>query len=309
MGTSWSVRLVAPAGSDAGAVRDKLLADIQARLDRIIGQMSNWEAASDISRFNLSPPGQWQALPADFLFVLKAGLAVAAASDGAFDPAVGHLVGRWGFGPPAQLGEKQGAAPLPAEPWRAIEVEEGETQEGQVGGRARRLADVALDFSGIAKGFAVDAVSDLLTGQGYGAHLVEIGGELRGRGLKPDGQPWWVDLEVPPGLVLPPTRIALYGLSIATSGDYRRWVQRDGTRISHSMDARAGGPVANGIASVTVLHESAMLADAWATALLVLGLEAGLRLAAEQGLAVLMIRREPQGARDYMSPAFARMLE
>lgn len=300
MGTSWSVRLVAPAGSDAGPVRDKLLAHIQARLDRIIGQMSNWEAASDISRFNLSPSGQWQALPADFLFVLKTGLAVAAASDGAFDPAVGHLVGRWGFGPPARSGEKQGAAPLPAEPWRAIEVEEGQ---------ARRLADVALDFSGIAKGFAVDAVSDLLTGQGYGAHLVEIGGELRGRGLKPDGQPWWVDLEVPPGLVLPPTRIALYGLSIATSGDYRRWVQRDGTRISHSMDVRTGGPVANGIASVTVLHESAMLADAWATALLVLGLEAGLRLAAEQGLAVLMIRREPQGARDYMSPAFARMLE
>ena len=300
MGTSWSVRVVGPERFDAAAIRS----GIERQLDTIIAQMSNWESESTISRFNRARIGEWQLLPAEFCTVLRAGLEVAEASGGAFDPAIGQFVDHWGFGPGGQKTVSEAAsARLPgavSAPWRAIELQ---------GDRGRRMANVALDFSGIAKGFAVDRVSLWLEEQGFPAHLVEIGGELRGQGVKPDGQPWWVDWEVPPGLSLSPVCFALYGLGVATSGDYRRWFQRDGVRISHSIDSRSGAPVANSLASVTVLHEQAMMADAWATALIVLGLEQGLALAAQQDLAVLMVRREGAQARDYMSPAFSAMLD
>lgn len=296
MGTSWQVRFVAPDRDAPETVRARILA----RLDAVIAQMSNWEAELAISRFNRAPLGVWQDLPADFAQVLQAGLAVAAASAGAFDPAVGRSVARWGFGPAGVAALAPGTEAVAA-PWRAIERD---------GCRARRMADVALDFSGIAKGFAVDAVSRDLAAAGLTAHLVEIGGELRGHGVKPDGWPWWVDLEAPPGLALVPTRVALCGLAVATSGDYRRWRQADGVRIAHSIDPRLGRPVTNGLAAVTVLHASAMLADAWATALLVAGLDEGMRLATEQGLAARLVRREGDGAaRDCLSPAFEALLE
>lgn len=360
MGTTWSVRLVAPAGEALTPVRSA----IAARLDRVIGEMSNWEPESDISRFNRAPPGVWQAVSGDFAGVLGAGLEVARISGGAFDPAIGHAVDRWGFGPGGTAAMSvaavaQGDRPRgggrsptagPEAPWAAMDLvrehrpaERPAREEASLRGdreigpgvgacpasggrsdpgageppahssprdvwRVRRRADVALDFSGIAKGFAVDAVARMLTGMGFGAHLVEIGGELRGAGVRPDGQPWWVDIETPPGLALPPMRIALCGLSVATSGDYRRWRQQDGVRVAHSIDPRLGVPVSNCLASVTVLHAEAMMADAWATALLVAGLEEGMRLAREQELAALLVRREGDGARDYMSPALADLL-
>ncbi|MDX3910418.1 MAG: FAD:protein FMN transferase [Sphingobium sp.] len=290
MGTSWSASIVAPPeGSDRA---------IRVVLDSVIASMSNWEAESAISRFNQMPVGQWMDLPDDLLFVLSAGLDIAARSRGAFDPAIGRLVDHWGFGPPPW-----GPSSSPrhdGQSWRAIEVAER---------RARRMADVALDLSGIAKGYAVDAVADRLRAMGCRHFLIEIGGELRGEGVRPDGQPFWVDLESPPGLAaLPVMRIALCGLSVATSGDYRRFREEDGRRLSHSIDPAINSPIDNGVASVSVLHSSAMLADAWATAFGVLGPLAGMQLAAREGLAVLMIVREGDGAREYMTPALSAML-
>jgi thiamine biosynthesis lipoprotein len=294
MGTGWSVQAVAPrAGPPEG-----METGIAATLDAVIAQMSNWEADSDISRFNRSPPGQWQMLPDAFATVLRAGLDVARGSDGAFDPAIGGLVDRWGVGPAGYRMPPTAAAPI--EGWRAIEMD---------GARARRTADVTLDFSGIAKGFAVDAVARYLDAAGVRNSLVEIGGELRGTGIRPDGQPWWVDLETPPGLPLPTSRVALCGISVATSGDYRRFVENEGQRYAHSIDPRTGAPVCNGVTSVSVLHDSAMLADAWATALMVLGVESGLRTAAREGLAALMVTRGADGAKEWMSPGFAAMLD
>jgi thiamine biosynthesis lipoprotein len=286
MGTRWSAQIV----DGHGDCHDV----IQAVLDRMIAQMSNWEAQSDISRFNRTPPGEWMTLPADMLAVLQIGLEIARISDGAFDPAIGRAVDHWGFGPAA------GAAGHMPDPWRAIEID---------GDRARRTRNVALDFSGIAKGFAVDAVADALKDAGASDFLIEIGGELRGEGVKPDMHPWWVDVEAPPGLSLPTLRVALCGLSVATSGDYRRFRMHEGRRLSHSIDPRTGAPIANDVASVTVLHESAMLADAWATAITVLGPDKGMALATRQGLAVMMIRREGAGGREYVTPGLAAMLD
>ncbi|WP_313808572.1 FAD:protein FMN transferase [Sphingobium sp.] len=290
MGTSWSARIVdAPEGSTEA---------IEAVLNRVIAQMSNWEADSAISRFNTAPVGQWMALPAEMLTVLRAGLDMARLSGGAFDPAVGRLVAQWGFGPGGLTGLTE--APNHPSPWTAIEVE---------GNRARRTADVTLDFSGIAKGFAVDAVAAVLRDLGATHFLIEIGGELRGRGVKPDLQPWWVDVEAPPGLPLPTLRIALCGLSVATSGDYRRFREEDGARLSHSIDPITGAPIANDVASVTVLHDSAMLADAWATAITVLGPDRGMTLATRHGIAACLIRRAEGSGQEYMTPALTAMLE
>lgn len=284
MGTCWSARIVDPP--------EDCLAVIEAELARIIDQMSNWEPDSAISRFNRTPLGTWMPLPGEMGMVLRAGLEIADLSQGAFDPAIGSLVARWGFGP---------GAPSPAvpAPWRCIEID---------GDSARRTADVALDFSGIAKGFAVDAVSAALRARGMTNFLVEIGGELRGEGIKPDAQPWWVDAEAPTDLSLPTLRVALSGLSVATSGDYRRFRMDGKRRLSHSIDPASGAPIDNDVASVTLLHASAMLADAWATAITVMGHERGMALATRHGLAARLIRREGTRGMEYMTPALAAML-
>lgn len=290
MGTTWSAHIV-----DAPSACEDAITDV---LARIIAQMSNWETASDISRFNQSPIGQWAPLPAETMTVLRAGLDVAKLSGGAFDPAVGRLVDHWGFGPSGTYAPS--ARPSHPSPWMALEVDQQQ---------ARRTADVTLDFSGIAKGFAVDALAQRLRDLGARHFLVEIGGELRGDGVRPDGQPWWVDVESPPGLGLPTLRIALCGLSVATSGDYRRFRVDDDRRLSHSIDPATGMPIANDVASVSVLHESAMMADAWATAITVLGHEGGMALATRHGIAARLIRREDDGGQEYMTPALAAMLD
>ncbi|WP_449474016.1 FAD:protein FMN transferase [Sphingobium chungangianum] len=290
MGTSWSARIVdAPPGC-ANAIDDAL--------SRVIAQMSNWEAHSDISRFNALPIGTWATLPSDMMTVLKAGLTMARLSGGAFDPAIGQMVERWGFGPSGITGPE--IVPAHPAPWTMVEIADQS---------ARRLTDVKLDFSGIAKGFAVDAVSEALRDLSARHFLVEIGGELRGDGLKPDYQPWWVDVEAPPGLTVPTLRIALCGLSVATSGDYVRFQTKDGAHLSHSIDPATGRPIANGVASVTVLHESAMLADAWATAITILGHERGMALATRHDVAARLILRIEDGAKEYMTPALASMLD
>jgi thiamine biosynthesis lipoprotein len=293
MGTGWSLRIVSPPPAVAQGV--------QAALDRVVAQMSQWEEDSDISRFNRARPGQWRMLPPEFSAVLQAALDVAQASDGAFDPAMGALVDLWGFGP----GRRPAAAPADAVT-AAILAERGHVEFDATGLRARRVGQARLDFSGIAKGFGVDQAAEWLLAQGVRHFLLEVGGELRGHGLRPDGQPWWVDVEQPPGLEgALPMRVALHELAIATSGDYRRWLDADGRRFSHTLDPRTGRPVENGLRSVTVLHRSCMLADAWATALSVAGAEAGLALAEAQGLAACLVG----GDGEHMSTAWRAMLD
>lgn len=292
MGTGWSLSAVAPPADAALAV--------QALLDRVVAQMSQWDAGSDISRFNRAPPGRWIVLPPEFVVVLEAAQRVSAASGGAFDPAMGALADLWGFGPappPATAPDAQTTALMLAE--------RGEVELDALGLRARRTGSARLDFSGIAKGFGVDLVAGWLRARGVRHFLVEVGGELCGHGLRPDGQPWWVDVEQPPGAALAPLRVALHGMAVATSGDYRRWLDVDGRRWPHSLDPRTGRPVENGVRAVTVLHSHCMLADAWATAITVLGPVRGMALAEAEGLAVHMVTM----AGERLSPALEAMLD
>lgn len=285
MGTSWSVAYAAP-----GLSSEIAKARIEARLGAFVAELSHWEPASLLSRFNRLPAGSWMALPPDFATVIAAGLKMAEISDGAFDPAIGRVVDLLGYGPP-------GPQPAPtaealeqaraASGWRRLAWDAGARRLQQPGG-------LALDFSGIAKGHAVDVLGDLLTSLGARDWLVEIGGELKGAGMRPDGDPWWVDLEDPPGVAMPPLRIALHGLAVATSGDYRR-----GT---HTIDPRSAAP-ALGISSVSVLHQSAMWADAWATTLTVLGVEAGIALTEDHEIAARIV-----GNREVCSSTLLAML-
>lgn len=287
MGTLWSVRYVAPPSLGEAEAR----AIIDATLDRITVEMSQWRTDSIISSFNCAPQGSEIRLPCDFRTVLETALDVAQRSDGAFDPTLGRLVDLAGFGPaPAPATAKAATDPLDAlraAGWRRLPY---------AGGRVVQPGGIALDFSGVAKGHAVDAVADDLAAAGVAHMLVEIGGELVGRGVRPDGQPWWVDLEAPPGKPLPPFRIALHGIAVATSGHYRRGF--------HTLDPRTGTPIVNGPRSVSVIHDKAAHADAWATALIVLGADAGMRLAEREGLAVRIVADD-----EALSPALREMLE
>lgn len=298
MGTTWSLRCVGPRELRL----DAIAAVVGRALDDVVAQMSHWEARSDLSRFNAAPAGHVQALPPAFATVMDAALHVAAASDGAYDPGAGELVALWGFGPaglrprhdePGFTLPTDAAIAAVRRGWRALRWDRHARRLTQPGG-------LRLDLSAIAKGYAVDRVSDVLSECGLPDHLVEIGGELRGAGLKPDGQPWWVDLEPPAaGCGLAPVRIALHGLAVATSGDYRNhFADAAGRRRSHTLDPRTGRPIEHGIASVSVVHESAMWADAWSTALTVLGPEAGLALATAQGLAAQLVWRRDDGRFD-----------
>lgn len=300
MGTTWSVRLAGAAPMDLQA----LDAGIRSELDLIVGQMSHWEPGSDLSRFNRAPAGTWQALPAPFVEVLQVALSVAADSDGAYDPSAGALVDLWGFGaqdrhdepgfqPP---GDRAVAAARSQCGWQRLQLD-------AAGRRARQPGGLRLDLSAVAKGYAVDRVARHLDALGLQDHLVEVGGELRGTGLKPDGQPWWVQLEAVAGHA-GETVLALHGLAVATSGDTRRFFQHGGMRCSHTLDPRSGRPITHGAARVTVLHRDCMAADALSTALTVLGLDAGLDWATQRGLAAVFVTRRADGGFDeHMTPA------
>jgi FAD:protein FMN transferase len=306
MGCGWQVTFVREAGVGAG-----MSSGIEAVLMRVIEQMSTWEPESVISRFNRAAPGSWLPLPQEFALVLACALHVARASGGALDPTAGELVRLWGFGATARHQQPDFVLPISAEVqaaqqrsgWLRLRVDVNAMRIHQRGG-------MELDFSAVAKGFAVDEVSRFLRSAGARHHLVDIGGELRGAGMKPDGQPWWVDVQLPPqcaGIV--PTRVALHGLAVATSGDYLQGFNVGAHRYSHCIDPRSGVPVNNGVCSVTVLHAACMEADAWATALMVLGPEAGMAVAEAEQLAVQWLVRAGADVAEYCSSAWRALLD
>jgi thiamine biosynthesis lipoprotein len=277
----------------------------QRELDEVVRQMSPWEPSSDLSRYNRAAAGSWTALPPAFAQVLRCSLDVAEATGGAFDPTLGALTDLWGFGPRPFSGappQTQDVANLrQAVGWRHVALD---------GDSLFQPGGLRLDLNGIAKGFAVDRVAAALDRAGARSYLVEVGGELRGTGAKPDGQPWWVELERPPAANDGPlTLVSLHGLSVATSGDYRRFFEHEGRRYAHTLDPATAAPVANTTVSVTVLDASCMRADAYATALTVMPPDAALAFAAAHGLAALILARGPAGLEERLSPALSAMLD
>jgi thiamine biosynthesis lipoprotein len=306
MGTTWSVKLVVGAGRDLHSLHTA----IQQQLDLVVAQMSTWEADTDISRYNRAAAGVWQQLPEAFAEVIQAALELARASDGAFDPTIGPLLALWGFGAHAGVQQVPSAEALAATRlrcgWQRLQWRADTRSLLQPG-------DLQLDLSAIAKGYGVDRVQRQLQRDGIGSALIEVGGELYGYGRKPDGSAWRVLVESAPEedalAGLPARVLALDGLAVATSGDRWHYYEADQQRYSHTLDPRLARPVERAAAAVSVIAGDAMHADAWATAMTVLGPQHGLQLANARHLAVRFLARTAVGLEEHISSAFQTHLE
>ena len=303
MGTGWSLRIVAP---PEDLEPEALEAAVTERLARVNALMSTYDPASQLSRFNAAPPDVWFEVDAELLEVVAAARELSEATDGAFDVTVGPLVNLWGFGPGDVVPRAE--VPTDAEIAAALGRSGFERLELRREPPALRKAGrLYVDLSAIAKGYGVDVIAGLLEDAGVERFLVEIGGELRARGTNARGIPWQVGIEVPDGTRRGIARQAI-GLetgAVATSGDYRNFFTVDGVRYSHTIDPATGRPVGHDVASVTVVHESAMWADGWATALNVLGAERGLPIAEARDLPVSFVLYGDDGLDETASAPFA----
>ena len=289
MGTRWSALFYAETELDRAPVR----ASLQSAVAGVDAEMSVWKPGSDLMRLNRASVGAWVEVPAGLANVLDLGLAIGRASGGAFDIGMGDAARAWGFGPDkasaAAIRAARAATRLPAH--EVLEID-------HAAGRARKHAPLTLDLNGIAKGYGVDRLAGTLRGFGIAAGLVGIDGELRALGLHPDGRPWAVAVEAPdPARRAPHAVLTLEDAAVATSGDYRHGITVGDGRLSHTMDPATGAPLGASPASVTVVARGCAEADAWATALMVLGPGTGGELAARHGLDALFLMREGAGVR------------
>jgi thiamine biosynthesis lipoprotein len=286
MGTTYAVKIARlPSSVDS----DRLADDVEARLEEMNRQMSTYRDDSEISRLNRFEDPDWFDVSPELLQVVERASEVGQATQGAFDVTVGPLVRLWNFGPGREAADR-----VPADE----QIEAGRQRIGYRKIEIRRKPpgirklqpDLELDLSSVAKGFAVDQVAELLRSRGATDYLVEIGGEVRAGGRNVAGRPWRIGVEAPLAGVRSLQRVVpLSEMAMATSGDYRNFFVVDGKRYSHIIDPRSGRPVDHRLVSVTVLHPSCAVADAWATALLVLGPDEGFAVAEDRHLAVLFI--------------------
>lgn len=281
MGTYYSIVVDTPPTSagDGSALQTK----IEQRLKQINDQMSTWDDASEISAFNQSRSTEWFEVSSEFAAVVAEAKRIHELTDGAFDPTLAPLIDLWGFGDnrPKKIPDESAIA-------------EAKTSVGMKHLTVRldppalkkSIPELQVNLSAIAKGYAVDALAELLTSEGLLSFVVDIGGEDRAGLAKASGEPWKLGVESPAGGGLARV-MRLTEQSIATSGDYRNFFQVDGKTYSHTIDPQTGWPVQDPPASVSVVHKSCMTADALATAMMVLGAERGTNLARQHNLSVL----------------------
>lgn len=285
MGTRWTALFFTETGFNPEPVR----AALQSAVDEIDAQMSAWKPDSDLNRINAAPVGEWVSAPAHLLTVIRLGLAVGRASGGAFDIGMGDAVSAWGFGPvAADAAHVRTAMEAPRKPAHdVIDIAEG---------MIRKRAAITLDLNGIAKGYGVDRLAETLREFGVASALTGIDGEMRAMGRRPDGEGWAVAVEAPnPERRDVHSVLTLEDAAVATSGDYRHWIELNGRRLSHTMDPRRGAPLVKSPASVTVVARTCMEADAWATALMVQGADRGVISAQQNGLGALFLTMDADG--------------
>lgn len=292
MGTRYSAVFFAAPDFDESAIGANLFAAVNT-VDR---QMSNWKPDSDLNRLNQAPKDQWVCLPDSLISVLSCALGVSRQSQGAFDIGLGDLIDAWGFGPGDTRVDAQRINALKTQARLcAADVLDIDPAHHQV----RKRAAITLNLSGIAKGYGVDRLAHCLETFGIKHYLVGIDGEMRARGAKPGGQPWSIAIEKPLRNVREIMGVMeLNDAAIATSGDYRHWAEHHGKTYAHTMNGALREPSCNQLAAVSVVASSCMLADAWATALLVLGETAGIELARKRAMDALFVLHDGQGFRE-----------
>lgn len=301
MGTSYQVKVVAHHSS----VPPELADQIGDRLEALNRIFSTYQDDSELMVFNASAVNEAQSISPDMLKVMTIAQEVYQLSNGAFDPTVGPLVNLWGFGPDnthdkIPLGEAINHK-RKLVGYNHLSIHSSEAT-------AVRKTDIQLDMSAVAKGYAVDAVAELLASKGLTNYLVEVGGELRASGYKVNGEPWLIAIERPLIKGGIQQAISLVDVSIATSGDYRNYFEKEGKRYSHTIDPRTGYPIKHTLASVTVVDTSTAKADALATAMMVMGEEDALSLAEQAHIPVYLLVKQGDGFAVKYSTAFSRYL-
>ena len=297
MGTTYAITANCPDRIPTAAVA--------ALLERIDARMSTYDEASELMRFNQGPVGEWVPVSRELVEVVDAAKTVAEHTGGALDPTVAPLVALWGFGASATPEAPDAAAIAAAR----LSVGHRHVHYRRAPPALMKDRELSMDLSAIAKGHAVDRVADTLRAAGCRAFLVEFGGEIRAGGPAPSGGPWRIGIDSPSGVGQLDEAITLRDAGLATSGDYRQYTERDGRRDSHIIDPRSGYPVRHRLASVTVVAESARSADAYATALMVLGDRDGQRFADDAGLAALFIVRTDAGFEAVRSEAMVDVMQ
>ncbi len=286
MGTTYSVQW-----TDSNAIdRESLDQEISTRLEMINDLMSTYLANSQLSEFNQSQDTGWHAVDIELAQLVAMALTICKQSNNAFDITVGPLVNLWGFG----AEDANFRFPTDTEIEITLRAIGCELIEVRLDPPAinKKSADVYVDLSAIAKGYAVDELAKILHQHGIQNYMVEIGGEVKAKGIAPHGNTWRIGIETPDALrgnIL--DIISLADIAVATSGDYRNFFEHEGQRYSHTIDPATGYPVKHEVASVTVLNDSAALADAWATAFMVLGANKSLQIAEQQNLSGLLVTR------------------
>ncbi len=292
MATTYSIKIIDKL--QRPGARDAMKRAVAGELDVVNMTMSSFNEDSELYRFNKTRSTDPFPMSSSALEVIDAALKLSERTGGAYDVTVGPLVRFWGFT------ERRPLARMPTDE-EIAKVRERIGWDKIVldlkGGKIRKLRpDLEIDLSSIAKGAAVDSVAIALQVYKHKNYMVEIGGEVRCRGVNRKGVPWRVGIEGP----VEEKReifevVELTDVSMATSGDYRAFYEIDGKRMSHTIDPRTGCPIDHGLASVTVVHEKCMVADGLATALMVLGPKEGFEMAQKEGLRALFITRGPDG--------------
>jgi thiamine biosynthesis lipoprotein len=300
MGTQYAITVV----DDTNIVTEtRLKHDIEALLAKINQIMSNYDSNSEISRLNRHRSTDWLAISDELLELLTAANSVSQESNGAFDVTVAPLVDLWGFGP------ARGAGRIPDND--VIEVARRRVGLRQFELRAsppglKKLhGEVAFDLSGIAKGYAVDEIAHQLRELGLVNFLVDIGGEMRAVGTNQRGEGWQIGIEGPIALGSTVAQtITLHDSGLASSGNYRNNFVVDGVQYGHTIDPKTGLPTQHALLAVSVVHARAMLADAWATALMSMGPDAAVNVLAKVGLAAMLFKKNGDSWQITTTPAF-----
>ncbi|MHC8315177.1 FAD:protein FMN transferase [Pseudomonas sp. LB3P31] len=300
MGSSYSIQYVHRSGLPA---RKEVQAQVEKILAQVDQQMSTYRSDSDIERFNHLPASHCQKMPAPVLELVRVGQQLSQQSEGSYDLTVEPLLNLWGFGPQARE-EKVPTAQALAEVRQRVGYQHLRIENDQL----CKDAAVEVDFNSIAAGYAVDTIAARLESMGIRDYLAEATGELKAAGRKPDGTPWRIALEEPRDDQQVEQRIiAVDNYAVSTSGDYRNYFQQDGRRYSHTFDARTGAPVAHTLASVTVIHPSALMADGLSTLLLILGPDRGWDYAEKHDVGAFFVLRADTGFVTRTNQAFERL--
>lgn len=302
MGGTFSVKIVTPKDELETPGLHAVDRTLRSTLGRIEALMSTWDRDSELSRFNRSTGLQPFAVSAETFDVFTWSVDVGALTGGALDVTIGPLVDAWGFGPAGP----RPSAPTDHELARLRRATGPGLIELDPAARTVRKTrpEVACDLSSIVPGYAADRLSAELTERGFTDFLIDVGGEVLTRGRNESGAPWQIGVERPePGDAIQ-RLVPISDLAITTAGDYRKYREVDGRRVTHILDPRTGRPLTHRLASVTVIDPLAVRADAFDTALMVLGPEEGMALAIKLNLAALFIERTASGFSERTTPRF-----